>query len=328
MEYEGEEPPIVIHAQVVFTNAAGITFGNNINFTIDNSENFAPTKGANVAISAEKKTIVIDGIEHELDSLLSNPNDTNTGWLNNIEADSTYAQVNIPVLSIGAGNRLTIPYELFDENTGQSINGVEGSITIEFDLKAKNIVGDAPIIDASAPFSQAYTGLKFYPTRVVCLSRNNFTEDICDAYYQEEVREHIAINIIRNLRGEGMNLVRIYVNGKSNRSFIYTDEDRFVPIGTNGAQEIIIGSDEADVDIYGVRIYKGQQLGSTQIQNDYMAGMPTIEDKKLFKRFNSIFNGTEIGYDLCNAMGLNTILRKIRRAGTSLPVRIKANRKM
>lgn len=315
MEYEGEEQPNIIHAQAVFTNAAGVTFGNNINFTVDNSENFAPTKGANVVISAEKQSIVIDEVEYELSDLLSNPKDTNTGWLSNLESDSTGAQVNVPILSIGAGNRLTVPYELFNENTGQNINGVEGSITIEFDLKAKNIVGDAPIIDASAPFSQAYTGLKFYPTRVVCLSRNNFTEDICDAHYQEEVREHIAINIIRNLRGEGMNLVRIYVNGKSNRSFIYTDEDRFTPIGVAGAQNIVIGSDEADIDIYGVRIYKGQQLGSTQIQNDYMAGMPTIEDKKLFKRFNSIFNGTEIGYDLCNAMGLNTILRRIPEGG-------------
>lgn len=315
MEYEGDEQPNVINAQAVFTNASGVTFGNNINFTVDNSENFAPTKGASLILSAEKRSIVIDGTEYQLESLLKDAHDTNTGWLSNEEMDSTGRLVNVPVLSVGAGNRLTLPYELFDDNTGHNANGVEGSITIEFDIKSKNIVGDAPIIDASAPFSTAYTGLKFYPTRAVCLSRNNFTEDISDAQFQEEVREHIAINIIRNLRGEGMNLVRIYVNGKSNREFIYTDEDRFVPIGADGAQSIVIGSDEADVDIYGIRVYKGQQLGSTQIQNDYMAGMPTIEDKKAFKRYNSIFNGTEIGYDLCNAMGLNTILRKIPEGG-------------
>lgn len=315
MEYEGDEQPNVINAQAVFTNASGVTFGNNINFTVDNSENFAPTKGANLILSAEKRSIVIDGTEYQLKNLLKDAHDTNTGWLSNEEMDSTGRLVNVPVLSVGAGNRLTLPYELFNDNTGHNANGVEGSITIEFDIKSKNIVGDAPIIDASAPFSTAYTGLKFYPTRAVCLSRNNFTEDISDAQFQEEVREHIAINIIRNLRGEGMNLVRIYVNGKSNREFIYTDEDRFVPIGANGAQSIVIGSDEADVDIYGIRVYKGQQLGSTQIQNDYMAGMPTIEDKKAFKRYNSIFNGTEIGYDLCNAMGLNTILRKIPEGG-------------
>lgn len=315
MEYEGEEQPNTINAQAVFTNQAGLTFGNNINFTVDNTENFAPTKGANLVVSPEKKTITIDGTEYQLASLLKDAHDTNTGWLSNLETDSTGAQVNVPVLSIGAGNRLTLPYELFDSNTGHNANGAEGSITIEFDIKSKNIVGESPIIDASAPFSNAYTGLKFYPTRAVCLSRNNFTEDICDAHFQEEVREHVAINIIRNLRGEGLNLVRIYINGRSNRSFIYTDEDYFVPIGASGAQSIVIGSDECDVDIYGIRIYKGQQLGSTQIQNDYMAGMPTIEDKKLFKRFNSIFNGTEIGYDLCNAMGLNTILRQIPEGG-------------
>lgn len=315
LEREGDEQPDVINAQVIFTDSAGLTFGNSISFTVDNSENFAPTKGANVVVSAEKQSIVIDGVEYLLKNLLKDANDTNTGWSGSIETDSTGAQINVPVLSIGAGNRLTLPVELFDENTGQYDGGVEGSMTVEFDIRSKNIVGESPIIDASAPFSNAYTGLKFYPTRAVCLSRNNFTEDISDVHFQEETREHIAINIIRNLRGEGMNLVRIYVNGKSNRSYIYTDDDRFVPIGEKGAQSIVIGSDEADVDIYGIRIYKGQQLGSTQIQNDYMAGMPTIEDKKLFKQFNSIFNGSEISYDQCNAMGLNTILRKIPEGG-------------
>lgn len=315
MEYAGDEQPTTINAQAIFTNATGLTYGNNISFIVDNSENFAPTKGANAIVSAEKRQITIDGTDYQLANLLKDPNDTNTGWLSNQETDSTGTVVNVPVLTIGAGNRFTLPYELFDANTGHNNDGVEGSMTVEFDLKVRNIVGDAPIIDASAPFSGAYTGLKFYPTRAVCLSRNNFTEDICDLHYQEEVREHVAINIIRNLRGEGLNLVRLYINGRSNRSYIYTDEDSFIPIGTNGSQSIVIGSDEADVDIYGIRIYKGQQLGSTQVQNDYMAGMPTIEDKKLFKRFNSIFNGTEIGYDLCNAMGLNTILRKIPEGG-------------
>lgn len=315
MEYAGDEQPTTINAQAIFTNAAGLTYGNNISFLVDNSENFAPTKGANVILSAEKQKITIDGTDYQLASLLKDPNDTNTGWLSNQETDSTGAVVNVPVLTIGAGNKLTLPYELFDANTGHNNGGVEGSLTIEFDIKVRNIVGDAVIIDASAPFSSAYTGLKFYPTRAVCLSRNNFTEDICDLHYQEEVREHVAINIIRNLRGEGLNLVRLFINGKSNRSYIYTDEDSFIPIGANGAQSIVIGSDEADVDVYGIRIYKGQQLGATQIQNDYMAGMPTIEDKKRFKRFNSIFNGSSISYDLCNAMGLNTILRKIPAGG-------------
>ena len=315
MEYEGDEQPTTIQAQATFVNAAGLTYGNNINFTVDNSENFAPTKGANLILSPEKHSLVIDGEDYDVADLITDKDDTNSGWKTNAEVDSTGAQVNVPVLSIAAGNKLTIPYELFNSNTGHNNNGVEGSITIEFDLKVKNIVSNSPIIDASAPFDKAYTGLKFYPTRAVCLSQNNNSEDICDASFCEETREHIAINIIRNLRGEGLNLVRFYINGKSNRSYIYTDEDNFIPIGANGAQNIVIGSDDADIDIYGLRVYQNQQLGSVQIQNDYMAGMPTIEDKKKFKRFNSIYNGTEISYDQCNAMGLNTILRKIPQGG-------------
>lgn len=102
MEYEGEEQPDVINAQAVFTNENGITFGNNINFIIDNSENFAPTKGANVVVSPEKQSIIIDGVSHELNDLFLDSRDTNSGWLSNIETDSTGAQVNVPVLSIGA----------------------------------------------------------------------------------------------------------------------------------------------------------------------------------------------------------------------------------
>lgn len=315
MEYEGDEQPTTIEAQVTFVNASGVTYGNNINFIVDNTENFAPTKGANLILSPEKQSLVIDGEEVDVLSLIADKDDTNTGFKTNIETDSTGTQVNVPVLSIAAGNKLTIPFELFTSNTGHNENGIEGSLTAEFDIKTKNIVGDSPVIDASAPFDRAYTGVKFYPTKAVCLSRNNYTEDICDVRFYEEIREHIAINIIRNLRGEGLNLVRIYINGRSNRSFMYSDEDSFVPIGADGAKSIVIGSDETDIDIYGLRIYRGQQLGSTQIQNDYMAGMPTIEDKKNFKQFNSIYNGTEISYDQCNAMGLNTILRRIPEGG-------------
>lgn len=315
MEYEGDEQPTTIEAQVTFVNASGVTYGNNINFIVDNTENFAPTKGANLVLSPEKQSLVIDGEEIDVLSLIADKDDTNTGFKINIETDSTGTQVNVPVLSIAAGNKLTIPFELFTSNTGHNENGIEGSLTAEFDIKTKNIVGDSPVIDASAPFDRAYTGVKFYPTKAVCLSRNNYTEDICDVRFYEEIREHIAINIIRNLRGEGLNLVRIYINGRSNCSFMYSDEDSFVPIGADGAKNIMIGSDETDIDIYGLRIYRGQQLGSTQIQNDYMAGMPTIEDKKNFKQFNSIYNGTEISYDQCNAMGLNTILRRIPEGG-------------
>lgn len=316
---EHDDQPSVINAKATFSllydDGRVMNFGNSFDFEVDNRENFAYTKGATLIVSAEKKLISINGTQYELAELLRQKVDTNTGWKTSAEKDSTGRKVDLPVLSIGAGNRLTLPYVLFDGNTGHNKGGVEGSVTMEFDIKVKNIVDNAAVVDASAPFGSAYTGLKFYPTRAVCLSQNNISEDTCDVIFQEEVREHIAVNIIRNLRGQGLNLVRIYVNGKANRSYMYDQYDSFIPAGSQGAQNIVIGSDDADIDIYNIRIYKGQQLGSAQIQNDYMAGMATIEDKKLFKRFNSIFNGEEISYEQCNALGLNTILRRIPEGG-------------
>lgn len=316
IEVEADEQPAVIEAQATFADFSGATYGNTLYFAIDNAENFAPTKGATLVLSPERESLTIDGQAHDALSMLDDPEDTNSGWGGSVETDTTGAAVSVPVLSVAAGNKLTIPYTLFTANTGQLKDGQEGSLTIELDIKVKNIVGNAPVVDASAPYGGKYTGLKVYPTRAVCLSRNNNSEDVCDAGFMEETREHITINIIRDIRGEGLNLVRVYINGIANRSYLYTASDGFVPAGAQtGATSIVIGSDEADVDIYGIRVYAGQQLGSAQIQADYMASMPTIEDKKLFKRFQSIYNGSEISYDQCNAMGLNTILRRIPAGG-------------
>ena len=102
MEYNGDEQPNTINAQATFTNLSGVTYGNNINFVVDNSENFAPTRGANIVISPEKQTIVINETQYQLENLLSSPDDTNTGWKYNQETDSTGREVSVPVLSIGA----------------------------------------------------------------------------------------------------------------------------------------------------------------------------------------------------------------------------------
>lgn len=311
-----------INGQFQFYNSEGLSFDNNINITIDNSDNFSSTSGATFILQPDKKLIKAGENTWTYEECIEDLIDTNSGWGSTLETDSFGTKISIPTLRVGAGNLLTIPYKIFDENTGLYRSGIEGSTTVEFDIRVSNIVDDSnPIIDISVPYGEQYVGIRMYPTQIVCLDRVNNKPSLCDVGFQEDTREHIAVNIIRNLRNSGINYVRIYINGRCNREFVYeipssdTTPSPFVQLTSDndiyGAQSIKIGSPDADIEIFGMRVYKGGSLSSIQIQNDYMSSMPTIEDKKQFKLFNSIYNGSTIEYQTCLGMGYNCILRKL-----------------
>ena len=317
-----ESNSTLINGQFQFFNSEGLSFDNNINIVIDNSENFSSTTGFTFLLQPDKKLIKAGEESWSYEECIEDLIDTNSGWGSSLETDSFGSKIQIPTLKVGAGNLLTIPYQVFDENTGLYRGGVEGSTTIEFDIRVSNIVDDSnPIIDLSVPYGEEYVGVRMYPTKIVCLDRINNKPSLCDVGFQEDTREHIAVNIIRNLRNSGINYVRIYINGRCNREFVYeipssdTTPSPFVQLTSGddkyGAQEIKIGSPDADIEIFGIRVYKGKSLSSIQIQNDYMSSMPSIEDKRKFKLFNSIYNGSTIEYQTCLGLGYNTILRKI-----------------
>lgn len=302
----------LLNVRVQFLDENNQAFDNVVSLTIDNTDNFSATRGSTVTINPEKQLIQVGETAYPLSAVLRDLSDTRSGWTTTPMVDSTGETVHVPVLRIASGNSIEIPYEMFDSLTG---TGGANDLSAEFDVRISNIVDDAhPVINVSGDYGESYTGIRVYPTRAVLLSRDNQNADVADVNFQEDAREHLVFNIINNLRNEGISYVRIFINSKMNREYVYrAQQNQFIPVsGGNG--NIRIGSDDADIDIFFTRIYKAE-LGSQQIQNNFMSNMPTIADKRSFKHFNSIFNGTSISYDSCNNLGLNTILRIIPSGG-------------
>ena len=282
-----------------------------ITLTVDNSIDFGYPYTANFSIDTNSSSIS-SGVGsnkkvYNLYELGNVSSTTASGWKTVI-----YDGEPIPALQLYAGSRVEIPEEFFNLNTGwKSENGQDCSITFTFDIMTNNIVNeDEALIRIAGNYNDRYTGIKIYPTKACVLSRNKSDESIADVGFREGVRTHIAVNIINNLRNTGLNYMRIYVNGILSREYRYESGDYFVPtIGTNG--NIILGNTNADLTIFGMRIYKDMALESNHILQDYKASMTFLDEKITFNTANSIYDGSKIDYTTCNKLGYNTLWYKI-----------------
>lgn len=255
--------------------------------TIDNSEKMSPTDGANFILNpkirnnseANPGRIINAANGLVVASTFTGFEFINDGWVS--DADG------IQVLRIPAEHKLDISYDVLDNLT----NGT----TFEIDYKTYNVFNDNDVvIDISSKTADNKTlGFVMNPTECAFYTVEKQTKRDQDVIFQEEERTHLAINIIPNLANSGLNYIRFFVNGVMNREIQYSNTDAF----KNGSVSISIGSNNADIDIYGMRVYK-KGLSATDVRQDYMSSIPTIEEKIAFKDENDILssNGT-ISYD-------------------------------
>ena len=285
---------------------------NPITITVDNSVDFGfPLNGPTFSIDTNSSTISSkvgsNKVQYNIYELGNVSSTTASGWKTVI-----YNGESISALQLYAGSRIEIPEEFFNLNTGwTSENGQDCSITFAFDIMTNNIVNeDEALISIAGDYNDRYTGIRIYPTKACVLSRNKSDESIADVGFREGVRTHIAVNIINNLRSTGLNYMRIYVNGILSREYRYESDDYFVPTDeTNG--NVILGNTNADLTIFGMRIYKDMALDSNHILQDYKASMTFLDEKIAFNTANSIYDGSKIDYTTCNKLGYNTLWYKI-----------------
>ena len=276
----------------------------NVEITVDNSNSFAPTAGSTFFLNPKirnntesdfRKIYNARNNNAEVPSVWTGFNGVNDGWVTN-------ADDNQRVLRVLAGQRLNIQYNPFAQFVAAS-PGPESSMTLEFDFAVRNVTDpeDAEIIKCyETNAGGAMIGLRMNAMHGYLLTSSNgaiIAQN--DFSWQEDVRTHISININHNVIAESgatpMHLVRVYINGVINREFAFSIErnDEFCTAAlSNGG--IYIGSDTADIDIYGIRCYTNKQLSSANIVNNWISTLPTSAEKLKKRNDNDVLDNNGV----------------------------------
>lgn len=255
--------------------------------TIDNTEKMSPVTGASFVLnpkirnnSEEHPNTIINSVTGStVSSTFTGFGFINDGWVSDDD--------NIGVLRIPSDHTLTINYD--------PLNNLTHGTSIEIDYKVYSIFNDNDEIIKmyTTNDNDDVLGFVMNGTEAAFYTAENQTKRDQDVIFQEEVRTHMVINIVPNLANSGLNYIRIFVNGILNREMLYSGTDVF----KTGTVSMVFGSQNCDLDIYGIRVYKSG-LSASDIRQNYMSSLPSIEEKTAFKEANNILsaNGT-ISYD-------------------------------
>lgn len=278
-----------------------------ITYNVDNTNDFAPTAGANFVLSPSSRSNYDSDrqVIHNETNLETEQKLINAIWENVVfENDGWISEDNIKMLRILAGSKVTIPFESYSNTT--KYNG----LTIEITLRTKNVSNEEyPILKMGKEISGQFVGLILYPKKGYFFKSANNVALFQDIEWRENVATTIAINIVPNLtiKGRTINLVRMFVNGCINREFLFSTTDNFWDGSNSGG--IQIGGTSADIDIYSMRIFKEKLLSTLEIFNDYVASVTDIDTKIALIQANNITEGGVIKYELAKQK-YNTIVWK------------------
>lgn len=272
-----------------------------VTIEVGNYENFTPTSGADFVLNPKLRNNTESNPARILNAAKNNSEIegtvfngfgfVNDGWM--MDSD------NNKMLRVRAGQTLTIPYECFQDFLVSTAN----SCTIELDFAVRNITNEIDPILRICSYVEATgkpLGIEMRPLTGRFLTTSKTVDGEQDFRWQEGVRTHIAFNIVHALRSSAYDsttlpLVRVFINGVINREFLFdlTEAHEFVngsSLGIRIGQEGTDGrSSAADIDIYGIRVYR-KALGSADCQQDYISSLPGSAAKMAFRNANDILN--------------------------------------
>lgn len=282
-----------------------------ITFPVSNAFNFAPVPGAvfqlspaNRSNSESNRAVVINEITgEEVETEMTNMNWANDGWQS---ADDG------KVLRLQAGSKLTIGYQPLADMTQYN----KGK-TIEFDFRCENVLSyDSPIITIQDAVENNKVSLNVYPDMAVLTSQLKYTaneQENQGTKFEDGARLRMTIVILPTAYGnQGFNLAKIYINNNCVREFTFTSSDKFLSTGN-----LIFGSEDADLDIYGVRIYNSS-LSRGAVETNYINYLATLEEKKRIAELNDLFNAEGTSIDIDKVKQFCNVVVYERAAGNTL----------
>ncbi len=260
-----------------------------ISFSVNNSLGYSAVAGSVFYMNPKTrsnrqenhKSIINEVDGSGITGVWKNLNWGNDGWVTDADGNKT--------LRLLAGSMLTMGYKPF------AVECARKGKTIEVDYRIDNVTDyTEPVITISSASGDSFIGLNIYADEIVMYSQSLKNEDIQSLHTFEGKRTRLALTILPDAYGNsGFNLCILYVNGVKNREFTYESNDYFAHNG-----DIVIGSEYADVDIYGIRIYDSG-LTSQGVMTNYINWLPDINEKTAVKANNDIFdsNGSEIDFE-------------------------------
>lgn len=202
-----------------------------------------------------------------ISATFSNFNFTSDGWV--LDGTSADAVRNV-VLRVTGDARVTIPYQIFSTDfrgTGK---------TIEFDFEAKDVRNyDSVLISCWS----GNRGIKITSQSMMLKSANS------EIGTQFKDNEHVRVSFVIEKRTEHR-LIYCYINGIISGVIQYIDSDDFAqqnPVG------ISIGSNDATIDIYTIRVYDND-LTRFQMLDNWIADTQNVDLMLERYRRNNVFD--------------------------------------
>lgn len=295
---------------------------------VDNTDAFVPTIGATFSVNPALRSNEEANPKRILNSQNGNEEvestwngfecGKNDGW---VTADDGFK-----VLRVIAGQSLNFKFNPFS----QFLLTPASSMTLELDIKAYNVTNeDDPIIslfeEINAGTAIQRRGLFVRPMEGNLYIKDSFANDETNFRWREGVRTHIAINIENaiqaSVRGDGLYdplvnpnppatvaIARVFINGNIEREILFsTDANQFCT-GAMSNGGFTIGQSGADIDIYGIRCYANRSLSSANIVNDYIATLPTAEQKRQVRYDNGIIIGGRVDVEEVKKRGKRILI--------------------
>lgn len=187
------------------------------------------------------------------------------GWL--LDDDGVTA------LRVSGDARVTIPYKPFA--TDKRTTG----FTIEIDFATKDVRNyDSPIL------SCMYNGRGIQLTSQRCELHSEGST--INMQFKEE--EHVRVSFVVEKRTE-QRLIYCYINGILSGVTQYPSDDNFQQ---SAPQNITIGSSDATIDIYTIRVYD-LNLSIKQVENNWIADTPDGEEMLTRFAHNNVRNESD-----------------------------------
>ncbi|MGL5961933.1 MAG: BspA family leucine-rich repeat surface protein [Cetobacterium sp.] len=248
---------------------------------VSNVNSFSPEAGSVFYMNPKNRSnsqhnrekVVNETDSSEVSAIWNNFNWSNDGWVTDLDGDKT--------LRVLAGSTVEINYNpLLTESSRKGL-------TIELDVCTRNARAyESPIMCISnREEGQGLVGIQLTPDKITMCSQAKKNIEAQSKYFEDDVRHRFTYVISPDSYGyPGFNTCILYINGVKNRVFTYESNDYF-----SQPLNILIGSKEAGIDIYGIRTYDKALSADAVLKNFVSLLSSTAERNKVLAK-NDIFD--------------------------------------